>query len=206
MALKRGIFIVLFCLSSMVQAARYQAGDVILVSLPCYICSLIELEENSKFSHIGIINIENGQPVVYEARGSVKKTSMKSFLNLLKADRVIRIIRLPMVFNAKELRYYFEEFYEGLDYDRGFLWNNFDEHNNEKLYCSELVYKMLSHFWDFTLKPKKMHFDQHPDIWFKYFKGNVPAGKMGLAPEDLNKSSEFSLVGDYFKKDLLGNR
>lgn len=204
MTLKRGILLILIMLSTGAKAFSFKAGDVILTSLPCYICSLIELEEDSAFSHIGIVNIESGKPVVYEARGSVKKMDLEEFVTEMKEGQIIRTLRMnDKNFNASELKFYFESFYEGANYDRDFLWDNVDSNGSEEYYCSELVYKFLKHFTDLQMKPKKMHFNKHRKVWEKFFRGNVPDNKPGLSPEDFNQSSDFLRVKDFYPNDLF---
>lgn len=204
MAYKTGIFVLILSswLSFSAYSKDYRSGDIILVSLPCYICSLIELEEDSNFSHIGLINKEGKETFVYEAWGKVKKTPLKEFLSRTSKGQVVRIKRLKnQSFSNMELAHYFEEYYQGLRYDSSFLWDNYDSKGNERYYCSEFVYKFLHHFTKLELNTKRMHFDQYRDIWEKFFKGNVPDGKIGLSPEDFNQAKEFTLVEDLYQHD-----
>lgn len=79
--------------------------------------------------------------------------------------------------------------YLGLPYDRWFLWDD------EKIYCSELVYKVLEHLIDFKdLSPKPMLFDQNPEYWDRYFRGQTPRGMLGISPGDFELSSDFVSV------------
>lgn len=202
-AIKAGILSLLLSFSLWAKTSSYRAGDVILISLPCYICSLIELEENSLFSHVGVINIENNQAYVYEAWGKVKKSLLSDFLVRTKKKSLVRILRhkdANKIYQS-EASYYFAQFYEGLRYDSLFRWDNKDSKGNEKLYCSEFVYKFLSHFINLKLKPKKMHFNRHRKTWESFFKNNVPDNLPGLAPEDFNRTDEFFILDEFYFHD-----
>lgn len=91
--------------------------------------------------------------------------------------------------------YYYDNF-DGLQYDHDFIWNNFDENGYEKLYCSEMVTKLLSGFLRIELPMKKMKFDKNRDLWIQYFRGTPPDGKWGNAPADYEKSELFYEVGE----------
>jgi hypothetical protein len=85
--------------------------------------------------------------------------------------------------------------FEGLSYDGAFLWNNRDE-KGEKIYCSELVVKLLEPALARPIPTKPMHFVADREAWIRHFKGRPPDGEPGVSPEDLVRSGAFIDLGD----------
>lgn len=65
----------------------------------------------------------------------------------------------------------------------------------EKIYCSELVYKLFSKLGMHTPVLNPMKFDVNRIHWERYFKGKVPDGELGISPEDFNQDSKYFLMG-----------
>ena len=175
-------------------------GDVILQSQACFVCQLIEEEENSPYSHIGVIvTPEFGEPMVLESWGYVTNTPLSEFLARRKRNTRSLILRsqshlrLASV-NAYELMDRFGNSFAGKIYDPAFLWNNRDE-NGELLYCSEFVAKFINPFLGNKLLPKAMHYERNRSAWMHYFNGNPPDGKQGLSPGDFERSPLFNRIG-----------
>ena len=116
-------------------------GDVIFQTSLSSQSKAIQLATGSKYSHMGIILVHNGKPMVYEAVGPVKFTSISSWTKrgsrghfvvkrLQNADSVLterNILRLDSVAST----------FNGKPYDLIFNWSD------EKMYCSELVWKIF---------------------------------------------------------------
>lgn len=178
-----------------------KVGDIILQPLQCWTCHLIMAQEKSNFSHMGLV-VKNGPEVlVAEALGSVKLTPLKDFLERSRGlnHSVIRfkdqnVVRYFSRYKNEFLNF-FQEHYEGLPYDPQFLWENRDETGQEKLYCSEMIAKILEKFLRIEMPIKKMKYDINRNHWIEYFKGNPPDGKWGNAPADFEKSPLFYEVG-----------
>lgn len=140
---------------------------------------------------------------VIDALGSVKVSELSAFNMGTQKDQKMSVRRfrnehaVNFIQKNKDIfvLYYLNNF-DGLKYDHDFIWNNFDENGNEKLYCSEMVTKLLSGFLGIELPMKKMKFDINRDQWIKYFRGNPPDGKWGNAPADFEKSDLFYEVGE----------
>lgn len=174
------------------QAFELQTGDVILQPLKCWSCRLIEDQEKSDFSHIGIIIKEDTQIYVAEAYGKVRKVTLAKFLEKTHPDKKNKYLRLKVSeqLNRQNLSENIENFL-GNPYDAEFRWNNYEQ-GQEKIYCSELVYKVLAPLVSFyDLQPKVMLFDENPDYWDRFFRGDTPRGEYGISPEDFNQSSDF---------------
>ena len=39
-----------------------------------------------------------------------------------------------------------------------------------------------------------MLFDENPEAWDRYFRGNTPRGELGISPEDFNQSLDFEEI------------
>ena len=191
------ILSLLFTLPTMAteEAGKLLTGDILLQPLNCWSCRLIEEQEDSDYSHIGIVVNIDGKTMVAEAYGKVSLVTLKDFLGKTHPDKVVKVRRLDYHF------FDFENFEKrlissvknliGNPYDRSFLWDNLIN-GKEAIYCSELVYKVIYpqvKFWDLT--PKVMLFDRNADLWDRYFRGETPRGKLGISPEDFNQSKDF---------------
>ncbi len=185
------------------HALELKVGDVLLQPRSCWSCSLIEAQEKSIYSHMAMV-IEVGETVkVVDALGTVKISELAVFdegteknqkisVRRFRNERAVEFIQMN---KEKFLKDYLSNF-DGLKYDHDFIWNNFDENGNEKLYCSEMVTKFLSGFMNIELPMKRMTFDVNRDQWIRYFRGNPPDGKWGNAPADFEKSDLFYEVGE----------
>ncbi|KGE15877.1 YiiX family permuted papain-like enzyme [Sphingobacterium deserti] len=119
---------------------QFQSGDIIFQTSLSGQSKAIMLATESPYSHCGIIWRENNELYVWEAVQSVKKTPFKEWIaqGKNKAFQVKRLRNadalLPQAAFAKlneELKQH-----EGKPYDTAFEWSV------EKVYCSELVYKV----------------------------------------------------------------
>lgn len=197
------LLVVLGLASFQTLAFELKVGDILLQPRDCWSCSLIEAQEGTIYSHMGMV-IEVGPAVkVIDALGLVKVSDLSVFNMGTQKDQKMSVRRfrnenaVEFIQNNKDIfvLYYLNNF-DGLKYDHDFIWNNFDENGNEKLYCSEMVTKLLSGFLRIELPMKKMKFDVNRDQWIKYFNGDPPDGKWGNAPADFEKSDLFYEVGE----------
>lgn len=181
-------------------ALELRSGDILLQPLHCWSCNLIEAQERSDYSHIGIVLDLGGEIFVAEAWGKVKIVPLKKFLAKTQKGAKVKVRRVdfhPYSYAqfSRDLDYEVLK-YVGNPYDPQFLWDNFIK-DKEAIYCSELVYKVLSPLLSFhDLAPKPMLFDVNPELWDRYFRGETPRGKLGISPEDFNLTSDFYTVGE----------
>jgi hypothetical protein len=198
-------FFVFFLLltGQLLAAPDLKVGDILLQPLKCWSCALIEAEEETIFSHIGIVIEVKPEVKVAEAFGKVVLKNLKDFHAKTEQGQKISIRRFRnervvdyFVRNAKELKQIFQNDFEHRQYDHNFLWNNFDENGDEKFYCSELVSKLISAFIGIETPIKRMHFIRNREHWIKYFKGNPPDGQWGNSPGDFERSELFYEVGE----------
>ena len=188
-------FLFLVISSSASAKAFFHTGDVILQPLDCYLCSMIEAEESTPYSHIGLVVVDRDNQIrVIESYKKVAIVSLGEFLSKTEVGQKPLVIRTYETFNQKNfthelLNFYYTKF-DALPYDPEFSMDD------EKLYCSELVMKILNPFLSVKIPTKKMHFDHNRSAWESYFRGKVPDGAPGIAPADFLRSGLFYVVGE----------
>lgn len=198
------LLLAVLCLISLrSHALELKVGDVLLQPRSCWSCSLIEAQEKSIYSHMAMV-IDVGVTVkVVDALGTVKISELADFDKGTEKNQKISVRRFRnegavefIQTNKENFVHYYLANFDGLKYDHDFIWNNFDENGNQKLYCSEMITKFLSGVLRIELPMKRMKFDINRDQWIKYFQGNPPDGKWGNAPADFEKSDLFYEVGE----------
>ena len=143
----------------------FMDGDIIFQTSGSGQSQAIQLATHSKYSHVGMIINRDGEYFVYEAVQPVCVTPLASFIdrgddkhyvvkrvkerdNILREDIVSKIAKDGMK-------------YIGKNYDLYFGWSD------ERIYCSELVYKLYKEYAGIELgKPQKLkEFDlTHPIV------------------------------------------
>ena len=201
--MNRFVLALLLILPLKLYALELKVGDILLQPLDCWSCSLIEAQEESIYSHMGMVIETEPEVVVIEALGMVRTMSLEEFNKRTQKNQKLSVRRFRhekavafLVENKKDLQEMFFSDFSGLKYDHDFLWNNFDENGFEKMYCSEMVTKLLSGFLRIELPMKRMKFDKNREQWIRYFKGNPPDGKWGNSPASFEKSELFYEVGE----------
>lgn len=186
---------------------KLRTGDIILLSLECRVCSLIELEEGLPYSHMALVYRDKKNILkLVESWGSagVKAKTVTEFFQdkKLNSKNTMIVLRHKKLLNTK--KYFFEvpvilENFLNKKYDPHFLWDNKDQDQEPMYYCSEFIYKFFQSWLDdnFKMKTKKMTFSKYYSHWVQYFKAlkqKVPAGKEGISPADFAKTSDFLLI------------
>ena len=177
---------------------QIQNGDIIFHTSNSSQSKAIQIATNSPYSHMGIIyDIENNW-FVYEAVQPVKLTPLDAWIKrgnkghyvikrLKNADEVLSQQTLIKMKSTGEK-------YLGRDYDLLFEWSN------EKIYCSELVWKIykegagieigsLGQYSDFDLS--------HPAVAQKVaerFAGSPPLKEKVISPAEMFNSNKLETV------------
>lgn len=140
-------------LSSVSQIAiphiQLQTGDLILRDGRGFISEVFKSFslKDPKYSHAGLINIENGKIYVYHALGGeenvsnkLKKESLVNFCNS-KISRAFAIYRYDLTTDQKQkLSQLVKESYtKKLEFDK-----QFDIETDDAMYCSEFIYKVIT--------------------------------------------------------------
>ncbi len=170
------------------EKKSYRDGDIIFQTTDGQTGKAIQLATHSEFNHCGVLFFENKEWVVYEAIQPVRKTSLSDFNS--RGKGVIKRIE-NKVFSKEDiqkLKTLFKK-YENKDYDDAFNWSD------ERIYCSELVYKLYNNGLQIELcKPRKLNdFDlSHPLVKAKLkekYGNKIPLDEPMVSPEDIYKSA-----------------
>lgn len=120
--------------------ATFKDGDIIFQTSQSEQCEAVRIATNSKFSHCGIIYIENGKIYVYEAVQPVKMTLLSDWITHGEDSKyVVKRLQNAEKVLSKEILSKMKSYgssFNKKDYDLYFEWSN------EKIYCSELVWKI----------------------------------------------------------------
>jgi len=121
-----------------VRYFRYapQRGDIVVQALPqSALVTAIEGCTQSHYSHCGIIAQKEGKWVVVEAIGPVKETALLTWIRQGRDSR-FEAYRLKPAYRCSITPFIaFARAYTNLPYDVKY------EMDDEKIYCSELIYK-----------------------------------------------------------------
>jgi hypothetical protein len=176
--------------------AKYtpQDGDMIFQSLPYGpVVWAIEGVTKSPYSHCGIVGQKNRQWVVYEALGSVRVTPLQEFLWRGRGGgfAVYRLRDEHREHIPETLRCC--ENYLGRPYDIRYRLDD------EKIYCSELVYKAFRDATDGQqlgelVKFGDMNWGPYEVLIGQIEGGPVPVDREMITPRDLAKARQLEPV------------
>lgn len=124
-------------------------GDLIFQTSLSGQSKAIQLATNSKYSHCGIIYSDNGQFYVFEAIQPVKTTPLDKWIargenghyvikRLKNADQLLTVNTLEKMKSEGEK-------FNGKNYDLTFEWSD------DKIYCSELIWKIYQRATGFEI-------------------------------------------------------
>lgn len=184
------------------KSVSYQNGDIIFQSSQSKQCEAVKIATNSKFSHCGLIFIENGKTYVYEAVQPVKMTLLEDWISHGKdAKYAVKRLRNSDKLLTNEVLQKMKSFGKSLnnkDYDLYFEWSD------EKIYCSELVWKIYKYGANIELcKTKKLKdFNLNSPIVKSIMKeryGNkIPYNEAVVAPSQLYESEMVETIFNNF--------
>ena len=179
----------------------FQTGDIIFTTYrPCRVCQVIEDESGSPYSHLGIV-VEVTESLVFiaDSLGIVKTSEANEFIEKSAYATLYRLKPETLkvskdIFTTSLLKSYKSNF-EGLKYDRYFLWDNVDEEGNELVYCSEFVAKLINSFLKIPIPTKPMNYKKNYEFWVKYFRDvPIPQGQPGINPGYLSKQKQLQFI------------
>ncbi len=119
---------------------RVKDGDIIFQTSRSSQSQAIQLATNSRYSHMGIIFLRQGTPYVFEANDLVRATPLQEWIQrgkggLYVIKRVKQEIKVLTPLILKRMKAEGQRL-AGKPYDLVFGWTD------EKIYCSELVWKI----------------------------------------------------------------
>lgn len=169
-----------------------KSGDVLLMELRCYSCSVIADETGSRFSHSAVvIGVQGDQVVVAQALGKVHPLTLEKFKTQKVAGTSILVMRPLKKLNQHKVFKEFSSNWVGRPFDSGYTWDD------EKLYCSEFVAKFLETFLGPVFPPKPLDFSRNWDYWQRVLP-HVPQGEPGNSPGDFEFSDALERVGEIY--------
>lgn len=192
--------LIIAILLTMTNAKSLQDGDIIFQTSLSSQSQAIQLVTKSKYSHMGIIFHKEGQPYVYEAVQPVKTTPLKEWIArganqqyVVKRLKNSEEVLTPQ--NKLKMQTIAQSFL-GKPYDLIFEWND------DKMYCSEIVWKIyqratgieigtLERLGDFDLS--------HPIVQQKIkerYGKNIPMNEIVISPQSMFESPLLETVID----------
>ena len=179
-----------------------QEGDILFHGTPGQQADAIRGATGSPYTHCGVVFQENGQLLVLEAVQPVRTTTIEEFekrgtpgtfhAKRLKSPPDAAGIEKAMAWGKKQL---------GLNYDARFQWGD------DKLYCSELVWKAFNEAGVKLCEPRRFkdykldHPAVKPVIEQRYGSADkLPKDEPVVAPGDLADSKLLEEVPRVEKK------
>jgi uncharacterized protein YycO len=177
---------------------NFVTGDVILQTSFGHQSDLVTLVTQSPFSHCGIIINQNGNKFVLEASGTVQRTPLKQWIADGKDSKyiVMRIKNMQILNDnqTSEKGKKVMQKYLGRPYDILFSWTD------DKLYCSELVWKIYNETADLELCPLKKlkEYDLTDDAvkkeLTKRYGNKIPLEELMVSPADIAASNQLEMI------------
>ena len=181
-----------------IDLSDYKNGDIIFQTSKSNQSKAIQLATDSKYSHMGIIYENEGQFLVYEAVQPVKLTPLKGWINrgenghyvikrLKNADKVLTKSTLTKMKQIGDQ-------FNGKPYDIYFEWSD------DKIYCSELVWKIYKQATDIEIGQLEQlsDFDLSNDIVKAKMKErygeNIPMDEKVISPASMFNSDKLVTV------------
>jgi len=184
--------------AALAQTVPVQDGDIIFQTSRSSQSEAIQLATQSPFSHVGIIVIQDGEPMVYEANGPVAFAPLKEWIRHgeRKKYRIMRTIE-PLSEAQKADMRVAGEGYAGIPYDLQFEWSD------KRMYCSELVWKIYSGAGLRLAEPRPFSSYRlsHPEVRAKIeerWGTNVNWNELMVAPSDLAESPSLRVIEDTY--------
>lgn len=171
-------------------------GDIVFQQSISRQSAAVELATHSRYSHMGMIFKENGEFLVLEAVQPVQYTPLEEWIKRGKRGHIVIKRLKDKTIDDEEIRKMKiqGESYVGKRYDIHFEWSD------EKIYCSELVWKIykdvlgveiasLKKLKDFDLKHERVQ-----SIMKKRYGDNIPYEETVVSPGDIFDSEKLELV------------
>jgi len=188
-----------------------KSGDILFQDLDSSpICDAIELVtpgyNGGNFSHIGLVISQNDTLKILEAiPPKVTITNLDNFLNRSSDQNgnpkviVGRLIDEYKNTIAKAIEFAKQKI--GVDYDEYFMLDN------DKYYCSELIYDAFSPYFIFKLEPMNFLDPTNNDTlstWKEYYSKigiQVPQNELGINPGVMSLSEKIQIIHFYGNPD-----
>jgi len=186
--MRRFTLIVLVLLVGCTSNTGYQPrnGDIVFQASRSAQSMAIQLATKSPYSHMGIVYLRDGEPFVFEAVQPVKVTPLAAWIERgEKGHFVAKRLRnadARLTTDVLQRMRTVGERFAGKDYDLYFEWSD------EKIYCSELVWKVFDQGAGIQLGERQTIADfdlSHPAVQAKIrerFGDRVPLDEIVVSP------------------------
>jgi hypothetical protein len=180
----------------------FQDGDIIYQTSESKQCEAVRIATNSKFSHCGILFIENGKTYVFEAVQPVKMTLLEDWISHGKnSNYLVQRLKNSEKILTKDVLLKMKTYgrnFNNKDYDLYFEWSD------EKIYCSELIWKIYKNGANIELcktqKLKDFNLDNPivKSILKERYGNKIPYNEAVVAPSQLYESKIVETIFDNF--------
>ena len=184
------------CAPSVDYAAR--DGDIVFHTSRSAQSLAIQLATKSPYSHMGIVSLRDGKPFVFEAVQPVKLTPLDEWIERGERQQFVakRLRDADARLTAETLRSMraVGEQLAGKDYDPYFEWSD------ERIYCSELVWKIFERGAGIELGERQTiaAFDlSHPAVQAKVrerYGEHVPLDEVVISPAAIFDAADLATV------------
>ena len=178
-----------------------QNGDIIFHQSKSSQSPFIKLATKSKYTHCGIIYIENGKAFVLEASRVVKKTALEAWENngidkkfiIKRLNNAAQVITPTALQKMKSVG----KSFLGKLYDKTFEWSD------DKIYCSELVWKIYDRALGIKIgepQPLKSFDISNIDVQRmlkKRYPVNIPYDELVISPSAMFDSKSLIKVSEH---------
>jgi len=179
-----------------ISAYDFREGDIVLQHLGTKLGSVISDVTNSQYSHCGMVVEKNGEPHVIEAIGPVRIIHVKDWLRQGHRRRFTQL--RPRDLSKTQIANVIAE-------AKTFMGRPYDilyELDDEKIYCSELVYKAFNQALNIDVGKKErlrdLNWKPHQAFIRQLVRGNVPMDRVMVTPESLMHNKHLKLVYSTF--------
>ncbi len=190
------------CGNSKSSVTEFKNGDIIFQTSESEQCEAVRIATNSKFSHCGIIFIENGKTYVYEAVQPVRITPFENWITHGKGTKYV-VKRLK----KSESQLTEAQLSAMKNYGSSMLNKNYDIYfgwSDSEIYCSELVWKIYKNGANIELCNTKELKDFNLSspivqrIMYQRYGSQIPLQEKVVAPSQLHDSELLETVFDNY--------
>jgi hypothetical protein len=178
-----------------------QEGDIIFQTSQTPQSEAVQKATHSRYSHMGFVTFRDEKPYVFEAADTVRATPLLEWLANGEGGHYVvkRLVDAHDVLDTGsvvELKKAMRHFEGKAPYDRTFEWSD------ERMYCSELVWKVYERALGIRLgEPQRMRdLDlSAPEVQQKLaerFGDRVPLDEPVISPQRIFDSSRLETVAD----------
>lgn len=177
--------------------STFQNGDIIFQTSNSSQSKAIQLATNSPYSHVGIIYENKGKLWVFEAIEPVQLTPLDKWIKRgKKGHYIVKRLKNEALLSSNVLKKMksLGEKYLGKHYDLYFEWSD------DKIYCSELVWKIYKEALGIELGTLQTlaTFDlSNPIVQKKIqerYKGKIPLDEKVISPATIFESNQLITV------------